>query len=107
MRFFRELRLIVACIVGSIRSLFWALLALTLVVFTFAFLFSQVCTEHLVQIGDPHGTETEAGRVLKQYFSGVVWTMYVLFQAISGGDDWGNPAGALEPVGGEYQGLFF
>merc|ERR1712241_934369 len=46
-RFFRELSLLALMIVDSMRSLMWALLMLTIIIYVFAICFTQTATEHL------------------------------------------------------------
>jgi hypothetical protein len=97
MRFFRDLRVMVAGIMSSGRSLVWALVLLSLIMFMFGVLFMQVIAESLA--GDPDSWTSESVEIVSKYY-GTLWgTLYTLFMSIVGGINWGIPAEALFVVG--------
>ncbi|CAJ1413572.1 unnamed protein product [Effrenium voratum] len=89
-RFFSELRVMVNGVIGSAKSLCWALLLLLLVNFLFGVVFMQLSMEYLETI-NPQAE-------LRQYFGSLPRTMLTLYQAISGGIDWYNAIVTLLPV---------
>lgn len=92
-RFFSELRVMVNGVIGSAKSLCWALLLLVGVNFLFGVVFMQLSMDFL-ESSDP------AQHVdLLQYYGSLPRTMLTLYQAISGGIDWYNAVVVLYPVG--------
>ncbi|CAK9070144.1 unnamed protein product [Durusdinium trenchii] len=89
-RFFSELRIMVNGVIGSARSLCWALLLIMLVNFLFGVFFMQLSIDYL--------EETSQDQALMKYFGSLPRTMMTLYQAISGGIDWDNAVVTLLPV---------
>jgi len=88
-RFFSELRIMVNGVIGSARSLCWALLLILLVNFLFGVFFMQLSIDYL---------ETVQDQALMKYFGSLPRTMMTLYQGISGGIDWLNAVEVLAPV---------
>lgn len=88
---FKELRLILACIVGSASSLFWSIVFITFIYYVFALVLVQGVGIFLAsQGGDPPdpgraGAEQED---LIENFGAVEIGILTLYRASMGGDDW-------------------
>jgi len=82
---FHELREMLCSILGSLKSLCWAITLLGIIMYLFAVVFMQgaiACVEH-------NGARPEE---FAAYFGSVPSTMYSLLLAITGGRDWGDMA---------------
>jgi Ca2+-binding EF-hand superfamily protein len=91
-RFFKELSLLAAMIADSVKSLLWALVMLTIIIYVFAICFTQGVTAHMVLKGeDP---------LLMAMFGSLGTTVYSLIMAMLGGIDWGEVSTPLMDVGG-------
>lgn len=88
-RFLSELRIMVNGVIGSARSLCWALLLILLVNFLFGVFFMQLSIDYL---------ETKEDQALTKFFGSLPRTMMTLYQGISGGIDWYNAVEVLAPV---------
>jgi len=98
-RAFRELRMMIMSCVHCVKSLFWALCLLFIVVYMFGMVFMGACI-------DSDGlSDAEEGQ-LKSYFGSFPRTLLSLFQSVSGGIDWAEPAEALLAVGWAYAVIF-
>lgn len=87
MRVFRELRAMVFGIMHSIMSLIWAIILLLLIMFLFACYLTQAVTDEFMDEGGSQLAE-EDREILRQAYGGLMYTMYSLYQAITGGQDW-------------------
>lgn len=94
-RFFSELRVMVNGVIGSGKSLCWALLLLVGVNFLFGVVFMQLSVEFLENSEASSSSHSD----LLRYFGSLPRTMLTLYQAISGGIDWYNAVVVLYPVG--------
>lgn len=83
-RFFNDLRAMVQGIFASILSLFWALVLLFLICFVFGIFITQMVTTHRSK----EGGDEDLNADLKDNFGSLLQTMYALYKAITGGDDW-------------------
>ncbi|OLP98135.1 Voltage-dependent N-type calcium channel subunit alpha-1B [Symbiodinium microadriaticum] len=105
-RFFSELRIMVNGVLGSAKSLFWALLLIILVNFLpFGVFFMQLSLNYLESVDSKAPLEFDAREQfcpsdsrLLDYFGSLPRTMMTLYQAISGGIDWGTAVATLLPV---------
>jgi len=89
-RFFSELRIMVNGVIGSAKSLIWALCLLLLVNFLFGVLFMMLSLDYLESV--------DSTPELLMYFGSLPRTMLTLYESISGGIDWNNAAMTLRPV---------
>lgn len=109
LRIFNDLRAMVRGIFTSIVSLVWALVLLFIICFVFGLFITQTVAsyrnEHPApQVSDPG--EPLLDEDLVNRFGSLLDTMYSLYQAITGGDDWAsfaNPLFEISPI----MGLFF
>jgi len=92
-RFFRSLRTLVFSIVNTLKSLFWAMLLLALIIYVFGILLTDVANNYIV---DSPGSE--ANTMLDQYFGNLHASSQTLFMSISGGLTWVEAARALNHI---------
>lgn len=96
LRFVTALRTLVTSIFHTLKSLFWAMVLLVLIVYVFAALFSQAIHDHMNSAGDSMDTEDiEAAR---RYYGSLAYTMLSLFMSISGGVSWFEVIRPLEAI---------
>ncbi|CAK0869894.1 unnamed protein product [Prorocentrum cordatum] len=104
LRFFRELRIMVSGIINCGKSVLWASLLIVIMTYTFAVVFLQITAswleeENLVAV-DCEQTVGGACHI-RSTFSSLLWGMYTLFKAMSGGSSWGevsDPLSKIHPV---------
>jgi len=83
-RMLMRLRLMVACMLNCVSSLFWALVVILLVLCFFAILFLQAAEGFIVA-----GKATpQTLSLLQLYYADIPTTMLSLFMAVTGGVDW-------------------
>jgi voltage-gated sodium channel len=104
MHLVRDLRLILSSMLGSVASFTWSMVMLLIVIFMFATLFVEGI-EGCLATGCP-GLTADHEEVINSSFNSVQAAMVSMFKALTGGDDWGQFYGALEPVGEEYAILY-
>lgn len=92
--FFRELRMMVASILGCFKSLCWAILVLLLVFYIFGISFASGTYDYCWMMRDC-GEDAED---LRDRFGSLNASMLSLFMAITGGIDWGDLYKLLEPL---------
>jgi len=78
---FRELREMLCSVISSLKSIFWALVLLCLVIYLFAILFMQSALNIIEQDG-------AQPQEFQSCWGSVHGAMYTLLAAISGGQDW-------------------
>jgi len=106
-RFFKELRLMVASILCCLRSLTWAFLLLTAVMYIFAVVLLQGASDYLHSYNLGEVPEDLALNLqLFDDFGGILKTIYSLTQAVSGGRSWGEYAAPFIKISPWY-GIFF
>jgi len=88
---FSSLRVLVYCVLSTMRSLIWTLFLLTVVLYLFGILFTQAATEHTIVQGCTN-------KDLCTYFGSLWRTAYTLFKAITGGLSWEEAASPLGHV---------
>ena len=92
-RFFRSLRTLVFSIANTLKSLFWAMLLLALIMYVFAILFTDIVNSHILE---NEGLEYAAD--LERYFGTLHVSVHTLFMSISGGLTWRDASGALANI---------
>jgi len=103
MSFFRELRIMVYSILGSMKSLVWVAVILGTTFYIFAITFTAATIAHLDKTGS---WSSEGTKDLQQFYGTVGKSMLSLYMAMSGGNDWAMAFDALETLPGQYQ-VFF
>lgn len=92
LRFVHALRTLVYSILCTMRSLFWAMLLLMIILYMFGILFTQAAVDHLK-------TEDTVPDNLSDYWDSVLKSMFTLFKVITGGVTWEVAAKPLGIVG--------
>ncbi|CAE7416797.1 Scn11a, partial [Symbiodinium natans] len=90
-RFVLSLRTLITSIIYTLRSLFWALVLLALIIYLFSVLLAQAVADYRVESALPERAENAAVR----YYSSLAKTMLSLFMSITGGVSWEE---VLEPL---------
>merc|ERR1719362_94071 len=103
MSFFRELRIMVYSILGSMKSLIWVALILGTTFYIFAITFTAAAITHMDKTASWASEDTSE---LRAFYGTVDKSMLSLYMAMSGGNDWGMAFAALEPLEWQYQ-IFF
>jgi len=84
LRFFRELRCMLYSIAGSLRSLFFCFIMISLINFVFALIFVQAAVGFMMDDNVDSSDKAD----LQAYWLGLPIAMDSLFQALTGGRDW-------------------
>lgn len=85
LRFFRSLRILVAAILGTLKSCVWTALLLSVIMYVFGIIFAQMATEYIITHEWPKGYDKEK---LRFYYGTMPRAVFTLFKAIVGGIDW-------------------
>lgn len=104
MRFFKEIRTMFLCLVGSMGTLFWTVVMMMLIMYIFALCLLQgavACASTPTCIDDAATQES-----LTLYWGSVGSAMLTLYKAITGGNDWENLARPIKESGAFYFGMF-
>jgi hypothetical protein len=102
MRFFKELRVMLKCITSSIRSLFWCTFMLAL----FHFVFAVVFLNGTVGVLKDPNASMKAQEVAEEHFGSLGSAMISLYEATTGGRDWGELGPAVTAMGDLYYWIF-
>jgi len=100
MRFLKELRVMLASIVGSFLSLFWSVTMISMILYVFSLLFLQQMTLQLIVTADQSDTFTWQQQRI--FFRNVERTMLTLLETTMGGLDWDTIYLLIEPLGQLY-----
>jgi len=95
-----ELRAIMSSIASSCRILFWAMIIMLLIYFTFGLIFMNAVSAVLEEV-DEHERDKLLG-----FYGTVRLSMLTLFMSTTGGMDWSIAANALSQTGEFYYTLF-
>lgn len=101
-RFFKDLRVMLQGIFRSMQSLIWALVLLISLMYMFAVCVLQFAVEEVAARESDERSSTLSDSdyaSLMTHFPSIMGTIYTLFQAISGGVDWGQVAQPLLELG--------
>jgi len=93
-KFFRSLRTLVQSLMGTMKSLFWAMILLALIIYIFSILFTDAVIDFVRETGVAELSDT----VLEQSFGTLYESYLTLFRSISNGVTWGEPANALSRI---------
>lgn len=103
MRSLRELRMILVLILGSLRSMVWAMLLVVVSSYVFALVIVQGVAEKLSGEID---FDQDRLQDIWNYWGSLGDSMLTLFMAISGGINWRSASQSLQDVGIIYQLVF-
>mmetsp|Transcript_102279 Transcript_102279/g.228487 ORF Transcript_102279/g.228487 Transcript_102279/m.228487 type:complete len:616 (-) Transcript_102279:75-1922(-) len=92
LRLIGDLRMLVISIINSMRSLFWTVVLLFLMIYTISLYLTQLVADHRIE-NVASNTIDEKG--LTEFYGSLGDTMLTMFQSITGGLDW---AEALTPL---------
>ncbi|CAE7448373.1 Cacna1c [Symbiodinium pilosum] len=97
-RFIKALRTLVSSIVFTLKSLVWALVLLSLIIYGFGIVFTQAATLYVMDLGADGSVDESDPTLLaiNEYWHDLPGSMLTLFMAICGGVSWEN---ALRPMG--------
>lgn len=85
-RFIMAFRTLIASISDTLKSLFWALMLLAVIVYVFAVLFTQAVNDYLYDMDTPLPDREQLAA--ERYYSSLFDTMLSLFMAIANGVSW-------------------
>merc|ERR1719215_2183733 len=105
MRFFRVLRMMVTSIAGSMMTLFWSILMLSLMMYIFGLCFLQIISGFLF---DTAAADLQEGTLeaIMLYWNSVPQAIITLYFAVTGGADWEVLAVPIREAGEYYFFLF-
>jgi hypothetical protein len=104
---FTQVHLILNAIIGSVMHLFWSIIVLTLLFFTFAMYFTSSAATYLETLVSVEGPTAQS---LIQYFGSVDRAMLTLFMSVYDGMEWGDcyrTLLAIEDHSNAYYGFLF
>eukprot|EP00927_Polykrikos_kofoidii_P001050 TRINITY_DN10384_c0_g1_i1.p1 TRINITY_DN10384_c0_g1~~TRINITY_DN10384_c0_g1_i1.p1 ORF type:complete len:774 (+),score=129.05 TRINITY_DN10384_c0_g1_i1:116-2323(+) len=87
-----ELRTLIVSIFDSLRALFWTMILISLITYTFAVFLTEIVTEHKISYlekRDQPPEVVEMEEALLGYFGSLPMTVLTLYQTISEGMSWG------------------
>lgn len=99
LRFVRDLRLMCAAILNSMLSMMWATVILLLVIYVFALIILQTIHVHWKN-------DVDIPADVDELYGDLKMTMRTLFEAVSGGNDWGGLLAPLASLSSAYEYLF-
>merc|ERR1712232_925143 len=104
----QELRLMLDCVLNSVFHLLWCITLILLVLVMFALLLVQGITSHVASYAEDNKMHLfkEETKDINGSFDSVPNAMLTLFQATTGGVDWGEPYALFAGAGAGYE-LFF
>jgi len=106
-RFFSELSVLALMITDSLKSLMWALVMLSLIIYVFAICFTSGATEWLIGQGGGQSSSNETLKAVRVRFGSLSRSVNSLVLSMLGGVNWGEISGPLENIGWVLVGLFF
>eukprot|EP00929_Paragymnodinium_shiwhaense_P011872 TRINITY_DN11824_c0_g1_i2.p1 TRINITY_DN11824_c0_g1~~TRINITY_DN11824_c0_g1_i2.p1 ORF type:complete len:443 (-),score=70.48 TRINITY_DN11824_c0_g1_i2:155-1483(-) len=100
-RFFKQLHLFIACVLGCVENLFWAVVMVLLVLLLFAIHFVQAFESWIsVNSGADASEEVQSAiAMILEQFGSVQMGILTLSKAVSGGDDWTNVYDTVSKTG--------
>ncbi|OLP96190.1 Sodium channel protein [Symbiodinium microadriaticum] len=90
-RVFKALRTLVRSLMDTSKQLVWAMLLLTLIMYMFSIVFTDIVLDHLEDTGEQDTT-------MEKYFGTLYDSFFTLFRAILNGISWYDAADALRPI---------
>jgi len=101
MRMISELRTILSCLSGSMKSLFWNVVLLWMVVYILGVYFTQVVSDYKRSKMQEHPDAEldDNHKLLDTHFGSLSKSFLALFQSVTGGIDWDTAARPLFEVG--------
>lgn len=103
LRFFYELRQMLLAVFGSMRTLMWLGVLLSMLLYFFALCFTSAVTDYLTEEANRNVADRE---ILKKEYGSLLATFLSLFKAITNGVSWGQVMEPLRRIGGVYVALY-
>lgn len=103
LKFFTQLRIMLRSIMFSVRPLLWASLVLAAMFYVFGICLTQGVVDYM---NDSHSWDDPSMDSLFQYFGSLERSALSLFEAMSGGVNWGDLYDALMPLGLQFRCVF-
>ncbi|CAJ1404753.1 unnamed protein product [Effrenium voratum] len=94
-RFVMAFRMLITSIMHTLKSLFWALALLILIVYIFAVLFTQAVNDYLSDSGPMSQRELDNSQ---RYYGSMMQTMLSLFMSITSGVSWEEVLAPLQAI---------
>jgi len=104
--FFRELRLMVCSILGSVKLLVWAVIVISLMFYTFAITFTQGAADFCHHYSSKCDTPDDIVTELLDNFGTLERSSLSLFYSMSGGISWGLLIQSMKPLHWSFTALF-
>eukprot|EP00930_Biecheleria_cincta_P042263 TRINITY_DN29073_c0_g1_i1.p1 TRINITY_DN29073_c0_g1~~TRINITY_DN29073_c0_g1_i1.p1 ORF type:complete len:540 (-),score=94.46 TRINITY_DN29073_c0_g1_i1:16-1635(-) len=98
MKFFKDLRVMLAAIVSTVKTAYFALVLIFMIMYMFAVAITQMVAEHVKEreeANNPVGRDDD----LLFFFGSIPESLMALFMTLAGGIDWKDAAVALYQVG--------
>jgi len=95
LKFFTQLRIMIRSIMFSLKPLLWASLVLSGMFYVFGLCLTQGVIDHLQ---DTDSWDDESSAEMRQYFGTLERCVLSLFEAMSGGINWGELFAVLSPL---------
>eukprot|EP00931_Biecheleriopsis_adriatica_P072691 TRINITY_DN4710_c0_g1_i2.p1 TRINITY_DN4710_c0_g1~~TRINITY_DN4710_c0_g1_i2.p1 ORF type:complete len:584 (+),score=75.80 TRINITY_DN4710_c0_g1_i2:45-1796(+) len=92
---FRDLRIIVNGVLSSAKPLFWCVILLTLIMFTFSLIVMHAISYHLGSNLEEGGEPSKLLQGSEPYFGTMLQSMYTCYSMITGGVDWNDASAPL------------
>lgn len=99
-RFVSALRTLIYSIIGTLRSLVWAIILLALIIYVFGVIFTQAIADHVLS------NSPSSVAVYREHWGGLPTSMLTLFQSVSNGVSWKQAITPLLLVGWPWSALF-
>jgi len=105
---FKELRMMLFPIIKSMRSLFWTLFMLTIILYVFGITMLQAAAGAVVDFSEGRKPDVEPAQIddLIDLYGTIPASMETLYMAVTGGNDWGNLAAPIKLTGPVYYPIF-
>jgi len=95
---FRELRILIDGIMKCGRTLLWSTLIMLFITYVYAVVCLQLSADWL-SLAKDSGVSTQATeRFLQAHFPSLIYSIYTLFKAVTGGISWGEVSDPLQDV---------
>ncbi|CAJ1365197.1 unnamed protein product, partial [Effrenium voratum] len=98
-QYIRELRRLILSVAGTLKAVFWAIVLLTLIIYSFAVIFQQAVNDHEQAIVRNITAQSPADAVvMDKYFNGLARTAMTLLQTATGGVSWIEVEASLQTI---------
>lgn len=107
-RFVRALRTLVFSIVSTLKSVFWSMLLMVIIIYVFAILFTQCVNDYKVSVtyGGAEELDDIWAEKLDYHWGTLIDSMLSLYMSISGGVSWWDVSRPLKEVGSVWLCIF-